>query len=389
MRTILVVALALVFGISAALGINLLTRDSEAAATAVEDTVRVVVAAGDISRYSLVSPSQVRLQEYSKDSVPAGALTQIEDAVERVALNKVVKKEILLESQLAKKGAGRGPSAVIPEGKRAFTIQIAKISGASSGFVIRGDKVDVLLTITQPNDQSSRGTFTSVLLQRVEVFDVAPSDPKVDPKELRFVTLLVDPAQATKLTLAQNKGTLQLTLRNPEDALPVADTRITLADIGLKDEKPREASKTGSPAAGIRPGMRTITIQTTKMSGAVSGLVRGDKVDVLLITDAKNQASPGTDKDNILCEVHAVDPPSDSKVDAKELRSVTLLVTPEEAGKLAEGQVRGTLHLTLRNPDDPDTQSPAPPPPAAPKTLQWRTLRGANQGVTSFPLPPS
>jgi Flp pilus assembly protein CpaB len=41
-------------------------------------------------------------------------------------------------------------------------------------------------------------------------------------------------------------------------------------------------------------------------------------------------------------------------VSLKELRSVTLLVTPDQAAKIDLGQNLGTLHLTLRNPLDKD-----------------------------------
>jgi Flp pilus assembly protein CpaB len=54
----------------------------------------------------------------------------------------------------------------------------------------------------------------------------------------------------------------------------------------------------------------------------------------------------------ILAVDQRVEAPTASKVDVKELRSVTLLVTPEQAAKLDMGQNAGTLHLSLRNPED-------------------------------------
>ena len=47
-----------------------------------------------------------------------------------------------------------------------------------------------------------------------------------------------------------------------------------------------------------------------------------------------------------------IPPRRKSSVRTKELRSVTLLVTPEQAAKLDLGGNLGTLHLTLRNPED-------------------------------------
>ena len=62
------------------------------------------------------------------------------------------------------------------------------------------------------------------MLQNVEILAVdqqieVPNENRVDPRDLRSVTLLTSPADASKLDLAQNKGTLRLSLRNPEDSL--------------------------------------------------------------------------------------------------------------------------------------------------------------------------
>ena len=74
------------------------------------------------------------------------------------------------------------------------------------------------------------------LLYNIEILAVdqrldRPSEMKVDPKELQSVTLLVTPEQASKLTLSQNKGVLQLALRNPTDGEAVSTAPITLADL--------------------------------------------------------------------------------------------------------------------------------------------------------------
>jgi Flp pilus assembly protein CpaB len=81
-----------------------------------------------------------------------------------------------------------------------------------------------------------------------------------------------------------------------------------------------------------------------------------------------------------------IEAPAENRVDANKLRSVTLQVTPDDALKLDLGQNRGTLHLSLRHPDDksdahtrvatlaelrfqqepPKAAEPAPPPAPAP-----------------------
>jgi Flp pilus assembly protein CpaB len=51
----------------------------------------------------------------------------------------------------------------------------------------------------------------------------------------------------------------------------------------------------------------------------------------------------------ILAVDRRLDAPADHRADGKELRSVTLLVTPEQAAKLDLGQTKGTLHLALHH----------------------------------------
>ena len=89
------------------------------------------------------------------------------------------------------------------------------------------------------------GGSTTTLLQNVEILAVdqrmeAPADNKVKAEDLRSVTLLVTPDQAAKLDLGQNKGTLHLSLRNPEDDLAAKVRPATVNDIQFLQE-PRKA----------------------------------------------------------------------------------------------------------------------------------------------------
>jgi len=263
-RTVLIMALALVFGGSAAVGIGKLRAPQTVAAP---ETVAVVVAAVDVPRFTTVSADMLKTQEYPKDLVPPEALTNIEDAVGRVSFSPLVKDEPILNRKLAVRGAGRGMAAIIPLGMRAFTIQTPSISAGVAGFILPGNKVDVLLTVSGHKASDANGASTVTLLQQVEILAVdqrveAPTDNKVDVKELRSVTLLVTPDQASRLNLGQNKGVLHLSLRNPEDKVS-ADTRLaTLRDLGLgedrppeapKQEKPREAPKQEKPVSRPTP----------------------------------------------------------------------------------------------------------------------------------------
>ena len=241
LRTIIIVLLALVSGASAAVGVNRLRHQDLATKP---DMVSIVVAATPLPRGTKISADSLTMHDYPKDLVPACALTRVDDAVERYVFIPLVKDEPVVDPKLAAKGMGPGIASLIRKGMRAFTILTPSLASGVAGFILPGDRVDVLLTVsnTGSNDPTGGGS-TTTLLQNVEILAVdqrmeAPADNKMDAKELRSVTLLVTPDQATKLDLGQNKGTLHLSLRHPEDNQAAITRPATMAELQWYQEKP-------------------------------------------------------------------------------------------------------------------------------------------------------
>ncbi len=257
-RTVLILLLALVFGLSAALSVNFFMRKPPPEVVRPE-TVTVVVSAGNVPRFATLTASDLKTREIPSDMAPSGALEHIEDAVDRAVSNGLVRDEIVLEAKLSAKGSGRGMAMAIPKGMRAFTIGTTTLASGVAGFILPGSRVDVLLTVTRTgqNDPTGGGQ-TSTLLQDIEILAVdqivkAPSDNRVDPKELRSVTLLVTPQQAAKLDLGQNKGILHLTLRNPQDNTFAVTQPATLFDLGLYPEAPKQEAKEAEKKVAAAP----------------------------------------------------------------------------------------------------------------------------------------
>lgn len=241
-RTIIIGILALTFGGSAAVGVNLLFRPDGDKPSA--DAVEVVVARTDIPRGAMITAEQVKTQSFPKDQVPPGAITDTKDAIERVAFSLVVRGEPLFDRKLSAKHSKGGLAPLVPKGMRAFTIQTPNVTTQLAGFVLPGNKVDVLLTMSigGPNDRTGGGV-TTTLLQNVEILAVdqrldVPAENKVDTRNLQSVTLLVTPDQAAKLDLGQNKGTLHLSLRNPEDEAAARAQPATLNGLQFHQERP-------------------------------------------------------------------------------------------------------------------------------------------------------
>lgn len=119
-------------------------------------------------------------------------------------------------------------SSLIGEDRRAITIRVNDVLGVG-GFVLPGDRVDILLTRAAVNETPA----TDVLLQNVRVLgiDQEASDKKDTPMVARAVTIEVTPEEAQRITLGTQVGTLSLALRNAADGASAKVRTISLHDL--------------------------------------------------------------------------------------------------------------------------------------------------------------
>ena len=169
-------------------------------------------------------------------------------------MTQIDKGDLLKGKKLAERGAGRGMAALIKPGMRAITIPTPSVSTSLAGFLLPGNRVDILLTTSSAGGTTdeSGGATTTTLLENVEILAVhttvnTPTANKIDPDQARSVTVQVSPDDANRLQLAQTKGTLHLSLRNLKDTEDSEAAPATLADI-------QDLKIQARPAAG--PGRR-------------------------------------------------------------------------------------------------------------------------------------
>lgn len=228
-RAIAALLLATVCGGSASVGLYLLRTKAPQAI----DEVPVVVASQEIARGELIGDAVIATRQWPRALAPASALQDVQDVMGRTALIKLSPGEPILAEKLADARSGRGLAALIPAGRRAYTIQTSHVASNVAGFVLPGNRVDVLLTLRGGREESTGGGSSTTLLQAVEILAVddqleAPTGNRMDSQQLRSVTLLVTPDQASLLDLGQNMGTLSLSLRNPDDVAEAATEPATV-----------------------------------------------------------------------------------------------------------------------------------------------------------------
>ncbi|MEI8177447.1 Flp pilus assembly protein CpaB [Aestuariivirga sp.] len=176
------------------------------------DTQKIVVAKTELHFGQPITPEVVSEIDWPKSAVPEGAFLNIADIGKdgpRVALTPIVPNEPILAWKISGPGARASLSALVKDGMRAVTIRVNDTSGVA-GFVLPGDRVDVLYTRGQGDEPS-----IDVLFQNVRVLAVNQSvdEKSGNPIDGRTATLELTPVDAQKLSLAESTGSLTFTLR--------------------------------------------------------------------------------------------------------------------------------------------------------------------------------
>jgi pilus assembly protein CpaB len=262
-RSVIVLGLAIICGVSSAYGIVQLRRPS--GNTAAVEAVSILVATKELTKGQMLTEKDVSAKEWPKSVVPEGAMTKIEDVKGHAVLVPILAGEPLVAAKLATDSGAGGLAALVPTGMRAYTIQTSSAASSVGGFVRPGNIVDVLLNLRGSRSDGTGGGSTKTLLQAVEILAVdrfLEESSKEPEKEFKSVTLLVTPDQVAKLDLGQHMGTLTLSLRNPLDK---AETETRLATVkenlpmaldtsdGAPEAQPEEAAASSADCPEASP----------------------------------------------------------------------------------------------------------------------------------------
>jgi pilus assembly protein CpaB len=194
-------------------------------------TQTIVVASKPLRFGNELGSMSLREIPWPEDAVPTGAFAKITDITstgKRVVLTAIEANEPILASKITGSGQRATLSATLAEGMKAVTIRVNDVEGVA-GFVLPGDRVDVVLT----RQQEKTIAASDVVLQNVKVLAVDQvADERTDkPSVAKAVTLEVQVTAAQKLALAATVGTLSLALRKAGEATPMNTRRITLSDL--------------------------------------------------------------------------------------------------------------------------------------------------------------
>jgi pilus assembly protein CpaB len=207
---------AVLLGVAAAVVgyYGLTSLASQASAQNSVNFKNVVITATDLTFGVKLDRAMLRTVRYPKESVPEGAFASMDSVVGQTTKVFMSAREPVTAIKLSSRGGGL--SMLVRPSMRAASLEVNQVSGVS-GFVLPGDRVDVLTTVD--SRVSTEDAVTRTVLQNIEVLAAGQKTEQQDNKPItvQSVTLLVNPEGAETLALALHEGKIHLVLRNPED----------------------------------------------------------------------------------------------------------------------------------------------------------------------------
>ncbi len=239
LSTIIMVGFAVVFGIIAVFaGQAWLDRQASLRLSQMQANVKpvttktIVVAAGPLRFGAELSAKQLREIPWPDAALPNGSFASIAELLghegRRVVLSGIEENEPVLRGKVTGPGQRATLSGVIQDGMKAVTIRVNDVMGVA-GFVLPGDRVDVVMT-----RQLEQGAYSDIVLQNVRVLGIDQSaDERADkPAVVKAVTVEVTTEDAQKVALASSVGALSLALRRIGENGQSPARRVTVSDLG-------------------------------------------------------------------------------------------------------------------------------------------------------------
>lgn len=240
---------AVVVGVFAAGLVYLAIRkQNEKQRDLLENQVKVVKARQTIRAGRPLTRDHITIDKVPKEFLPHNVLlkSDVEVYLGQPLKSTVQESSMIVTGDFRVSQVNKDLASKIPVGSRALTVPVDKISGVA-GLLKPGDHVDILGTFpVQKKEElvpaggggSSSGYMTLPLLQNVTLLAVGQQATRATGEKssrgagsYNSVTLSVTMQEAELLTIAQERGDLDLLLRNPDDVKIQKVERKTLRGV--------------------------------------------------------------------------------------------------------------------------------------------------------------
>ena len=249
-KIVLLVGALMVAAVTAVMAKNMFAgagASQASAAPAEAQGPKVLVAKKPLLVGTIIDATSIGYEPWPKDSVQPSYFVQgTPDSDPSKLLGTVVRYPITAGQPLTR-GAVVGPqdrgflAAALGAGMRAVTVPVNTTTGVA-GFVFPGDRIDLVLT--QDVKGGGEGDPLKVSETIVRNLRVLATDQRIDSKDeegktvvktFSLVTLEVTPRIAEKIAVAQNLGTLSLSLRSIADQTSEMERAVASGDIKIPE----------------------------------------------------------------------------------------------------------------------------------------------------------
>lgn len=233
-------------------------------------TDEVLVAARDLQVGAKVTPGDMRWQTWPTEALASGyvvkdqtpdAMTAMQGALVRSAM---MQGEPITGGKVIDTTSAGFMAARLGKGMRAVSVSISPETGAG-GFILPGDRVDVIVTHESRNDTGRDSVVVSdtVLANvRVLAIDQAFGETNDDTGEKiavgKTATLELTPKQAETLARSQAMGDLWLSLRSLADTATGGPV-----DTGVLGKNRNTQARRGSAVTVVRYGVQSLELPRT------------------------------------------------------------------------------------------------------------------------------
>lgn len=257
-KTLILFFVAIGCGLVASIGVSQYMEKARENSVAPLETMKIYVACTEINIGEKLDEKNIKLEEWPKDRVPEGAISELKDLEDKYPRARMYTGEPILVAKLTDTVHG-DTSQTIPEGFRVVAVKVDAETGLG-GLIRPGDRVDVMVFLRKSSEVPE--TKTQTILRDVNVFAVdAETERAVDKgtgqaREVRNVSLLVKPNQAESIMLAKELGVMSLTLRRPNDTNDEASEGQTVQSL-LGSEADRAGDRRPDSAIAGDPALRS------------------------------------------------------------------------------------------------------------------------------------
>jgi pilus assembly protein CpaB len=219
--------LSLVLAMLAAVSVFRYLNEIENTARAAANLVPVIVAKEDIPARTKLTEAMFTVVEVPKDFRHTDAVIDKNQIKGTFAAERLLAGEQVLSSRLVFEDSKTGLSYKISPGHRALTISVGTVAGVA-GYILPGDKVDVVLTIVVDEGDKTI-TVTTVIATNLKILAVGQYTVGQGKEQLIVDSVTIDTPmeQVNTLVQASEKGAVRLVLRpNDEEGNNTASPRL-------------------------------------------------------------------------------------------------------------------------------------------------------------------